>query len=102
MRDVVLFQAIPLAWVNMPLFNYKGFLHSGSFRIYCWQHNKKNDSSENITFNPLGTVMNSNESGPCLAFELTKHDNSRPVVYPSEEDVFEKAANDIKKGLKQC
>ena len=35
--------------------------------------------------------MNSNESGPCLFFELTKHENSQ-IVYPSEEDVFATAA----------
>ena len=75
----------------MPLFNYKGIMHTGSFQKYCWQYAKKIDNSSNDFFNPLGTVINSNESGPCLAFELTKHENSQ-IVYPSEEDVFATAA----------
>ena len=76
----------------MPLFNYKGVMHTGSFQSYCWQYAKKIDnSSTNDFFNPLGTVMNSNESGPCLFFELTRHENSQ-IVYPSEEDVFATAA----------
>ena len=45
-----------------------------------------------VTFlNPLGTVMNSNETGPCLAFELEKYGN-KVVKYPSEDKVLEKAA----------
>lgn len=66
-------------------------MHTGSFRKYCWRYTKKIDNRSNDFFNPLGTVINSNESGPCLAFELTKHENGQ-IVYPSEEDVFATAA----------
>jgi len=80
----------------MPLFNYKGVLNTGYFRLYCWQYAKKSEKS-NISFNPLGTVINSNESGPCLAFELDKVNNRNGgmILYPSEDIVFETAARVI-------
>ena len=51
-----------------------------------------------MSFNPLGTVINSIESGPCLAFEIDNKTNNRSgdmVLYPSEDIVFETAAKVI-------
>lgn len=49
-------------------------------------------NNENF-FNPLGTVMSSNDNGPCLVFELMNFKNT--VVYPSEDIVLEIAAKCI-------
>ena len=88
-----------IAWVNVPVFNYKGVLREGSDTLWCWQHNTTMDSNSKFITNPLGTVSqnkneNTSESGaPTIGVEFMKFDH--PVIYPEDEEVFHVAANII-------
>ena len=79
----------------MPIFNYKGYLKTGTCVLYCWQYSMGRQNETQSFLNPLGTVASSgNEIGPCLIIKLTEF--AHPVVYPSEEKVLEYAADMIK------
>lgn len=85
---------VPIAWVNIPVFNYKGMLNSGSCRLYCWQSGVKMASNSQNFLNPLGTVASSgNENGPCIVIEFMNFVHT--VVYPSDDFIFEIAAKSV-------
>ncbi|XP_065644549.1 phosphatidylinositol 4,5-bisphosphate 3-kinase catalytic subunit beta isoform isoform X2 [Hydra vulgaris] len=84
-----------IGWVNMPIFNYKAYLKTGTCALYCWQYSIGRKNENQNFLNPLGTVASSgDENGACLIIKLTEF--AHPVVYPSEEKIIQYAADKIK------
>jgi len=58
--EVVLFcvvkEVIPLAWVNIPVFDYKGTLRSGEHQLYMWQVTDEALLTEEL-LNPIGIQL---------------------------------------------
>ena len=48
-------EIIPLAWVNIPVFDYKGTLRSGEHNLYMWPITDEDILSEEL-LNPIGTI----------------------------------------------
>ena len=77
---------VPIAWVNMNIFDYRGQLQTGTTTLYCWHV----DGSLDESLNYIGTtVMNPNTSG-CISLEVDivlGVTIRSSIVYPSIEDV---------------
>lgn len=73
---------IPLAWVNVNIFDYNGRLRSGAHALQCWSV----DTTLHDTLNFMGTtVENPDPQCPILHVEFTSF--QRPVQYPSFEEM---------------
>jgi len=48
MKDI-----IPLAWVNIPVFDYQGTLRSGEHKLYMWPITDEDILTEEL-LNPIG------------------------------------------------
>jgi Phosphoinositide 3-kinase C2 len=48
-------EVIPLAWVNIPIFDYKGNLRSGEYKLYMWPIADE-DVLSNMQLNPIGEL----------------------------------------------
>jgi len=46
-------EVIPLAWVNIPVFDYKGTLRSGEHKLYMWPVTDEALLTEEL-LNPIG------------------------------------------------
>jgi len=47
---------VPLAWVNIPVFDYKGILQSGEHRLFMWPVTDEDILTEE-QLNPIGTSL---------------------------------------------
>jgi phosphatidylinositol-4,5-bisphosphate 3-kinase len=77
---------VPIAWVNMNVFDYRGQLQTGQKTLYCWHV----DGSLDDVLNHIGTtVMNPNTSN-CISLEVNIElgvSIGSPIIYPSVDDV---------------
>ena len=48
---------IPLGWVNIPVFDYKGYLRSGKCTLYLWDITNDKILSEEEHLNPIGMFL---------------------------------------------
>jgi len=72
------FQDIPLAWVNMTLFDYKHELRTGAQCFKMWPDDKAN---------PIGTTVSFDGKNPTILYvELDTY--QLPVVFPTEPVAF--------------
>jgi len=55
-RCVVMQEVIPLAWVNIPVFDYKGTLRSGEQKLYMWPVTDEALLTEEL-LNPIGIQL---------------------------------------------
>jgi len=49
-------EIIPLAWVNIPVFDYKGTLRSGEHKLYMWPITDEDILTEEL-LNPIGVSL---------------------------------------------
>ncbi|XP_065186967.1 phosphatidylinositol 4,5-bisphosphate 3-kinase catalytic subunit beta isoform-like [Sycon ciliatum] len=70
---------VPLAWVNINLFDYNGKMRTGTQELNCWLV----DGALDDTLNFIGTTVENpdKESALVLHIELERH--QQPIVYPS-------------------
>ncbi|KAK2151241.1 hypothetical protein LSH36_371g03029 [Paralvinella palmiformis] len=86
----------PLAWVNMPVFDFQGVLHTGSQILYMWLLADDDCLSESA-LNPIGTVeCNPDTDAIQLCFELSKYKIDMPICFPTLDTVLEVAAQNTK------
>ena len=79
-------ESVPLAWVNINLFNYNKQMRCGKQVLHCWSI----DGALDETLNPIGTtVENPNTTSPTLVVELERYSQLQNTVveYPSQEEI---------------
>jgi hypothetical protein len=80
--------SIPLAWVNMTLFDFRNYLRQGQIKLHAWP---VKDNLQDL--NPIGTVVSNinTSSSPCLLIEFTQYAMpGTSVVYPPFDKVRKK------------
>ncbi|XP_076805492.1 phosphatidylinositol 4,5-bisphosphate 3-kinase catalytic subunit beta isoform-like isoform X1 [Clavelina lepadiformis] len=84
--------ATPLAWINMPLFDYRQCLKSGILRLNCWKWNQ-GETLDSNNLKPRGVVTMNPDSDEAPFLEIQMVDYNASVVYPPHEKVLEEAAH---------
>ena len=92
-------QIIPIAWVNMNIFDYSKKLQTGQFVLYAWP--VEDELEESVNF--MGSsVLNSStsETVPVLEVEVRAPNVQRgkAIVYPLHERI-EHVAREASKGM---
>ncbi|EDO42011.1 predicted protein [Nematostella vectensis] len=79
---------IPLAWVNVTLFDFRGNLRQGPLTIHAWPVPETMPD----LLNPIGTVVSNinTSTSPCLVIEFQRYANN--VVYPAYDKILQLAA----------
>jgi hypothetical protein len=78
--------AIPIAWANIPIFNYKGILNQSTHRVNCKQHTSRSIKGDHSFFNPLGavsTIAGNEAKGLCIVIDFMKF--AHTVLYPQDD-----------------
>ena len=83
--------SVPLAWVNMTLFDFRNYLRQGQIKLHAWP------VKDNLQYlNPIGTVVSNinTSTSPCLLIEFTQYAMpGTSVVYPPFDKVRKKKDN---------
>ena len=80
----------PLAWVNTPVFDYKGYLKSGSkTTLYCWGILEENLGDVEMP-NALGIASNNPNQDTALAITLSfpKYRDTSNILFPLKETIL--------------
>lgn len=86
----------PLAWVNMPLFDYQGCLKQGCIKLSMWPVTDCDRLNDQL-LNPIGTVESNPQTEDAIQVELMLEQASpQPICYPQFSDVLEVAAEEAK------
>jgi phosphatidylinositol-4,5-bisphosphate 3-kinase catalytic subunit beta isoform len=83
--------ALPLKWVNTPVFDYKNILKTGSVTLSMWNCLQGFETEDMLS--PLGTVMpnSCSDDQTCLTITFTKYNDTEvPIVYSSFEQTKKK------------
>eukprot|EP00111_Clytia_hemisphaerica_P000799 TCONS_00002349-protein len=78
-------EAVPLAWANISVFDYKAIMKQSTHRVNCKQHTARSIKGDHSFFNPLGAVSTdagSESKGLCIVIDFMKF--AHTVVYPTE------------------
>ena len=73
---------VPLAWVNINLFDYNGKMRTGTQELNCWLV----DGALDDTLNFIGTTVENPDRESALVLHVELERYSSPVVYPSFSD----------------
>lgn len=81
----------PIAWANMPVYDYKNQLKTGGVTLYTWTYAEDSDSEELL--HPLGTVEQNPRTHECTSITMSFHDYNVDcvILYPNEREVIEYA-----------
>jgi len=89
---------VPIAWLNVPVFDFSGYLKQGKHTFNCWPWPVRTDDGLSVdsldgnNLNPLGGVApNHDIDAPILTVEFSTF--VAQVAYPSHAKVLEHAAN---------
>ncbi|XP_021346813.1 phosphatidylinositol 4,5-bisphosphate 3-kinase catalytic subunit delta isoform-like [Mizuhopecten yessoensis] len=83
-----------IAWVNVPLFNYKSRLMRGEYKFSMWGRSDHQQQDE--SFYPIGTVFqNPDEDATVLAITVPNFNRAVPIVFPSDKEVLQCASDNM-------
>lgn len=91
-------EMMPLAWVNIPVFDYKGTLRSDDQKkLYMWTLTDDDVLTDELV-NPIGTVESNpqTDEAVCLTISFHKYNLDGPIYYPLFDKVMEVAAQHSK------
>jgi len=84
----------PIAWINTPLFDHRGFLKTGKKKFLLWEWSVDQDADSKYLF-PQGPVLQNSDDENAIAIEILfpqPFNAAIPVQYPSEDKILEEAA----------
>ncbi|XP_069119879.1 phosphatidylinositol 4,5-bisphosphate 3-kinase catalytic subunit beta isoform-like [Argopecten irradians] len=82
-----------IAWVNVPLFNYKSRLMRGEYKFSMWGRSDHQQQDEN--FYPMGTVSQNPEDATVIAITVPNFNRAVPIVFPSDKEVLQCASDNM-------
>ncbi|GAB1606097.1 phosphatidylinositol 4,5-bisphosphate 3-kinase catalytic subunit beta isoform-like isoform X2 [Argonauta hians] len=87
--------ASPLAWANLPLFDYKSQLRSNTFELYMWSIQDDLQLGEHCF--PIGTVTPNpaGKKATTLRVNFSTYNIDRKIVYPQKREILGKAAENM-------
>ncbi|ESN92774.1 hypothetical protein HELRODRAFT_96068 [Helobdella robusta] len=93
---------IPLAWANLPIYDYRGMLRVGDCKLMMWPVTD-DDALTDELLNSIGTVaMNtSNEDAASLNIIISRFTKLGSVYFPPFDKVLETAAHAMTDSLKK-
>jgi len=84
----------PIAWINTPFFDHRGFLKTGKKKFSLWEWSMDQDADSNFLF-PQGAVLQNSDDENATTIEIQfpqPFNATTPVAYPSEDKILEEAA----------
>ncbi|XP_074654318.1 phosphatidylinositol 4,5-bisphosphate 3-kinase catalytic subunit delta isoform-like [Tubulanus polymorphus] len=87
-------ELVPLAWVNITMFDYKDRLRTGNHTLRMWPYSDEFLCTNRDFLNPIGTIVdNPNKAdAPVLEISFSQYGMKHNIIYPPYEKVLECAA----------
>ncbi|XP_033763399.1 phosphatidylinositol 4,5-bisphosphate 3-kinase catalytic subunit beta isoform-like [Pecten maximus] len=82
-----------IAWVNVPLFNFKSRLLRGEYKFSMWGRSDHQQQDE--SFYPMGTVSQNPEDATIIAITVPTFNRAVPIVFPSDKEVLQCASDNM-------
>ena len=78
-------QVVPLAWVNMMVFDYEGSLQTGRQELYAWPCGT--ELEEDVNFMGSNVLNLSSSDYVSVDIEVLEPPRGKPIMYPTEEQL---------------
>lgn len=78
-------QVVPLAWVNMMVFDYEGRLQTGRQELYAWPCGT--ELEEEVNFMGSNVLNLSSSEYVSVEIEVLEPPRGKPIMYPAEEQI---------------
>ncbi|XP_060599403.1 phosphatidylinositol 4,5-bisphosphate 3-kinase catalytic subunit beta isoform-like, partial [Ruditapes philippinarum] len=86
----------PIAWVNIPVFDFRSRLLVGEHKLAMWPVTAELQLEETGCY-PLGSVSLNPHSTIALTVKFSEYNRSPPIVFPSDEKINELAAGNMER-----
>ncbi|KAG0423968.1 hypothetical protein HPB47_000265, partial [Ixodes persulcatus] len=90
--------AAPLAWVNVTVYDFRGYLRFGCVDLSMWTYADEPHAEEMDLLHPMGTAVFNPEAhhATLLTIQFEPYHPSHPVRYPMLDEILECAASCVK------
>ena len=85
-------QVVPLAWVNMMVYDYEGYLQTGRQELYAWPCGTEPEEEVNFMGSNVLNLSTSEYVSIDIEVIEPRRGSGKPIMYPTENQMNRFAA----------
>ncbi|XP_054714639.1 phosphatidylinositol 4,5-bisphosphate 3-kinase catalytic subunit delta isoform-like [Uloborus diversus] len=88
--------ACPIAWVNTPVFDYRGHLKCAQATLCTWPYRLESDEQPTMMLKPLGFVVGNHikDQSSALTISFDRYNQTEQIAYPHLQEILEYVKED--------